>query len=318
MMRISSTLRIRFTRRILLLLLSLLIVHTLIIFPFPFPFVEALIFTHKGWRIAMNIGRETETFGMASDWASSGCRLPLIVQCDFQNDNKHNNKKSGTVVPLTGDVRYTGPDGETIKPVLGGEWSMIAGNNNNNAKLEQQREISFTLTFPEELIRRDVILNAGSILRLDGLLYSTTQLKEMNDIFYKARNAKWDAGEQLNDIEKRRDASLKWNPNTNKWEQRYEKETLLSTLKKQKDMLFAERKIQKINLERPNPKDLSLDCGPFPGIDDGDVYFRKQGKVLLSNQQGDGGGIGQFWNSKKCVVGSWAAEPINDKPLSYY
>jgi len=290
----------------------MLIAHSLIIYPF----VEALIFTHKGWRIAMNIGRESETTGMSSEWASSGCRLPLIVQCDFQNDNKHN-KKTGTVVPLTGDVRYTGPDGEIIKPVLGGEWSMISGNN-NSAELEQQREISFTLNFPEELIRRDVILNAGSILRLDGLLYSTAQLKEMNDIFYKARDAKWYAGEQLNDIEKRRDASLKWNPNTNQWEQRYEKETILSTLKKQKNMLFAERKIQKINLERPNPKDLSLDCGPFPGIDDGDVYFRKQGRVLLSNRRGGGGGIGQFWNTKECVVGSWAAEPINDKPLSYY
>jgi hypothetical protein len=258
--------------------------------------------------------------------------LPVIAQCDFQqqqsnnNDNNNNNDNqkttTGMVVPLTNEIRYTGPDGEIIKPIQGGEWALTNSNNKGG------HEISFHLNFPDELIRRDVILNAGSIIRLDGLLYSKKQLKEMNANFYEARNEKWDAGEELNDIDKRRTAPLKWNTITNKWEKSYKDENIFVRLQKETNLKRAEQKINNINKERPNPKDISLDCGPFPGIYDGDdggdgsnsdVYFRKQGKVLLQGG-GGGGGFGQsLWNNnKECVIGTWSAEPINDKPLSYY
>ena len=331
--------------RILLLLLVAHILVSLLSFQRDFIFVEALsaqsrtaqtaqpqqqpqLFTHKGWRIAMNIGREPETNGMvSSDWASSGCRLPVIAQCDFQQQTQSNDNKkkttTGIVVPLTNDIRYTGPDGEIIKPIQGGEWTL---NKNNNDSNSNKNELSFYLNFPEELIRRDVIINAGSILRLDGIMYSTKQLKEMNTNFYQARDQKWDAGEELNNIEKRRTAPLKWNPSQNNWEkQSFPEDTILVRLQKETNLKRAEQKIEDINKERPNPKDISLDCGPFPGIGidddgdgDGDVYFRKKGKVFLQSGS-DGGRFGLPWsNNKQCVIGTWSAEPINDKPLSYY
>jgi hypothetical protein len=110
----------------------------------------------------------------------------------------------------------------------------------------------------------------------------------------------------LNDVDKRQIAPKKWNPNTNQWEKRYEDEGFLSQLGMQVNLLIAERKERKVNEDRPMAKDLSLDCGPFPGLN-GDVYFRKEGKVLLKR-----GFL------KECIIGTWSAEPINDKPLSYY
>jgi hypothetical protein len=197
------------------------------------------------------------------------------------------------VVPITGDVRFTGPDGEVVRPVESGEWELADG-----------RDLSFTLAFPEKLVRRDVTLD-GTV-RLEGLLYSVDQLKNMDEEFYAARDGRWDAGEALNDVDRQRNAPKKWNPSTNQWEKRYEDEGFLSQLGKQVNLLIAERKERKVNTERPMPKDLSLDCGPFPGVK-GDVYFRKGGKVLLK-----AGFLREY------VIGTWSAEPINDKPLSYY
>ncbi len=238
----------------------------------------------------MSIGREPGT-GMPNEWASSGCRLPVVVQCDFRQEE--NSNQNNIVVPLTGDVRFTGPDGEVVKPVENGEWSLVNG-----------RKLSFTLGFPDKLVRRDVTLEG--VVRLEGLLYSVGDLKNMDETFYEARNDRWDAGEALNDVDRRKDAPRKWNPVTNQWEKRFEDEGFLSKLGKQVNLFIAERSEQEVNRERPMPKELSLDCGPFPGLE-GDVYFRKGGKVLL-----------KAGFLRECVIGTWSAEPINDKPLSYY
>lgn len=253
---------------------------------------DALVFNHEGWRIAMSIGRESGT-GMPNDWASSGCRLPVVVQCDFRQEEASTSTQKNIVVPLTGDVRFTGPDGEVVHPVEKGEWSLVGG-----------RELSFTLSFPEKLVRRDVTLDGD--VRLEGLLYSVEELKKMDEKFYEARNDRWDAGEALNDVDRRQNAPKKWNPSTNQWERRFGDEGLLSQLGKQVNLLVAERSEQKVNRDRPMPKGLSLGCGPFPGVK-GDVYFRKEGKVLLKR-----GFMREY------VIGTWSAEPINDKPLSYY
>jgi len=253
---------------------------------------DALAWTHEGWRIAMSIGREPKST-MPKEWASSGCRLPVIVQCDFRTQDTATDSNKNVVVPLTGDVRFTGPDGEVVKPVESGEWSLAQG-----------RDLSFTLNFPEELVRRDVSL-VGKV-RLEGLLYSTNELKKMDKQFYAARDDRWDAGEALNDIDRRKNAPKKWNPDTNEWEVRYEDENILSQLGKKVNLVVATRKEAKVNEERPMPRDLSLDYGPFPGVE-GDVYFRKQGKVFLK--------AGFLRESE---IGTWTAEPINDKPLSYY
>ncbi len=240
----------------------------------------------------MSIGREPGT-GMPKDWASSGCRLPVVVQCDFQQQESDTGNQKNVVVPLTGEVRFTGPDGEVVKPVEKGEWSLDGG-----------RELSFTLGFPEQLVRRDVTLDG--VVKLEGLIYSVDDLRKMDEKFYEARNERWDAGEALNDVDRRKNAPRKWNSDTNQWEQRYKNEGLLPQLGKQVNLLFAEQSERQINRDRPMLKDLSLDCGPFPAVE-GDVYFRKKGKVLLKR------GF-----MRECVIGTWFAEPINDKPLSYY
>lgn len=252
--------------------------------------IDALAFTHEGWRIAMSIGREPNT-GMPAEWASSGCRLPVVVKCDFLAAGQE--RKKNVVVPLTDDVRFTGPDGEVVRPVESGGWS-----------LANERELSFTLSFPEELVRRDVTLE-GTV-RLEGLLYSNNELKRMNEQFKVARDTTVDAGELLDMVNQRRDAPKKWNDDTNQWEKRYEEEGVLSQLGKRAKKFIAERNEKKVNIDRPILKDLSLDCGPFPGLE-GDVYFKKKGKVMLKRSF-----------MRECVIGTWYAEPINNKPLSYY
>ena len=39
--------------------------------------------TPDGWRLALDVGREAGT-AMPAGWARSGCRLPLVVRCDFE------------------------------------------------------------------------------------------------------------------------------------------------------------------------------------------------------------------------------------------
>lgn len=254
---------------------------------------DALAFTHEGWRIAMSIGREPGT-GMPADWAASGCRLPVVVKCDFRRGgDEGNDAGKNVVVPLTNEVRFTGPDGEVVRTVEGGTWG-----------LADARALSFTLAFPEELVRRDVTLR-GTV-RLTGLLYADDELRAMTARYKVARDAAVDAGDAFDAVARRREAPKKWNEEDRRWEDRYEDEGVLSGLGKQAKALFAERKERKVNDERPLLKDLSLGCGPFPGVD-GDVYFKKEGKVMLKR-----GFL------RECLIGTWYAEPINDKPLSYY
>ena len=236
------------------------------------------------WRIALNIGREPST-SMPSEWAASGCRLPLVIKCDF-NDNGH-------VVPQQENCRFTGPDGEVVKPIQKGVWS----SNNRNLK--------YSLHFPQDLSRRDVTLDAGIEIFCEGLVYSKHDLKKMNDKFYKARDDTWKAGGELNEVNRRKEASKKWNEEKGQWEKRYEDEPLLSTLGKQINLMNVRRQSERENSDRPNPKTLSLDSGPFPGFDS-DVFIQKQGIIKIK----------RGW--RDAVIGTWSAEPITDKPVSYY
>lgn len=287
--------------------------------------VAAFQFTHEGWRIAMNIGREAGTT-MPNDWAASGCRLPIVVQCDFrqeaddEDDAENDPKTKNVVLPLTGTIKFTGPDGEVVKPVERGEWSLL-----------NRRELKFTLAFPEQLVRRDVTVAAGTTVYLEGLVYAIEDLQQLDQDYYQAREERWEAGAVLNEVARRKTAPKKWNFTTEQWEARYNDDDVtnrFTQLGQQFDLFRAERKERTITVDRPNPKDLSLECGPFPGITtttvpvggstitendqgvDGEVYFRKEGKVFLKQQRG--------FFTQDCLIGTWSAEPINDKPLSYY
>jgi hypothetical protein len=249
------------------------------------PVATALATTAGPWRIALNIGREPST-SMPSEWAASGCRLPLVIKCDFD--------ENGDVVPQQENCRFTGPDGEVVKPIQKGGWSS-----------KNDRNLKYSLHFPQELTRRDVTLDAGTEIFCEGLVYSTNDLKKMNDKFYKARDDTWKAGEELNEVNRRKEAPKKWNEDKGEWDKRYEEEPLLSKLGKQINLMNVKRKSEQSNADRPNPKTLSLDSGPFPGFDS-DVFIQKTGIIKIKRGWGDS------------VIGTWSAEPITGKPVSYY
>jgi hypothetical protein len=253
------------------------------------PAATPLAATTGPWRIALNIGREPFT-SMPSEWAASGCRLPLVIKCDFD--------ENGDVVPQQETCRFTGPDGEVVKPIQKGVWSTSSNNNNNH-------NFKFSLHFPQDLSRRDVTLDAGIDIFCEGLVYSTNELKKMNDKFYKARDDTWKAGGELNEVNRRKEASKKWNEEKGQWEKRYGDEPLLSTLRKQINLMNVRRQSERENSDRPNPKTLSLDSGPFPGFDS-DVFIKKEGIIKIK----------RGW--RDAVIGTWSMEPVTDKPVSYY
>jgi hypothetical protein len=241
------------------------------------------------WRITLNIGQEPRT-SMPSTWAASGCRLPLGIKCDFHKTNENG---SNEVVPQQENCRFTGPDGEVVKPIQKGVWSL------------KNRNLLFSLNFPQELVRRDVVVDAGTEIFCEGLVYSTNDLKKMNEKFYKARDDTWKAGEEVNESNRRKEAPKKWNEDKGEWEKRYGEEPLLSKLGKQINLMNVKRQSEQNNADRPNPKTLSSDSGPFPGVDS-DVFIQKTGIIKIK----------RGWRDS--VIGTWSAEPITGKPVSYY
>jgi hypothetical protein len=224
--------------------------------------------TTGSWKVTLMIGRE------------GGCQLPLAINCDFQNE-------SNQVVPREENCRFTGPDGEVVKPIQKGGWSL----NNKNRNLE------FSLNFPEALVRRDAVLEAGTEIFCEGLVYSTNDLKKMNDKFYKARDDTWMAGAELNNVNKRKEAPKKWNEDKGEWEKRYENEPLLSKLGKEFNLMNVKWQSDQDNVNRPQAKALSSNSGPFPGLDT-DVFMQKTGIIKIKRGWGDS------------VIGTWSAEPI--------
>lgn len=245
------------------------------------------------WRITLNIGREPLS-SMPFDWARSGCRMPLVIPCDFHLDQ---NK----VEPLSDIVSFTAESGAVIRPVSGGNWKLT-----DNKDL-----LSFTLHFPKTIQRRDVTIDAGTTITLETKVYSKQELKRLNEEFYEAREASWQIGGELNEIARNNQGPKKWNEAKRRWETRRDGTPLLSQLSKRMSLLTAQAKQQQKNNQRPNPKTLSTGSGLFPSIPDGDsIFVQKEGVVKIARGGGMLGG--------DAVIGTWSAEPINDKPVSYY
>ena len=101
----------------------------------------------------MDIGREPLA-RMPFDWARSGCRMPLVVPCGFEDNN--------LVIPQKDTLSFTGPEGANVKPIEGGKWKL-----SNDSK-----QISFGLNVPEKLTRRDVYIDAATKLSLTGRVYT--------------------------------------------------------------------------------------------------------------------------------------------------
>lgn len=243
----------------------------------------------SSWRVVLDIGREPLS-SMPFDWARSGCRMPLVIPCDFWSDQ--------SVQPRSETVSFTGPNGAVTAPVQGGTWEWS----------NDKKDLSLTLSFPESFARRDVSIDAGTTIQLSGRVYTKTELDKLNEEFYKARDETWKIGGEVNDMTRRQGAPKKWNEEKQQWEKRYENESILSQVQKRISLMGAQAvQKQKAN-QRPNPNTLSSDRGWFPGIED-DAFVQKEGVITIPK----GGG----WRGD-AVIGRWSAEPITDKPVSYY
>ncbi|KAL7567400.1 hypothetical protein ACA910_010288 [Epithemia clementina (nom. ined.)] len=246
------------------------------------------------WRVTLDIGREPLS-RMPFDWARSGCRMPLTIGLDFESSNhgqaQQQQQHRQTARPRSETISFTGPNGAVVRPVLGGDWQLSA----------DQKELAFSLTFPETMVRRDVVIEGGTTLHLTGRVYSQTELDQLNQEYYQAREATWEVGRQLNDMANRQGAAKKWNDETKQWVKRYSNENPISAWSKQIQYFAAKAKQDQRNKQRPD-NNIS-DRGPFPGVDQG-LYVSRRGGVVRQGKNGP-------------VMGTWYAQPIRNQPVSY-
>jgi hypothetical protein len=261
---------------------------------------EELVVAATPWRIVLDIGREPLA-AMPLYWARSGCRMPLAIPCDFAaTGNGHGNQNNNNqylVLPRSDTVSFTGPDGAVVKPVVGGTWELS----------DDKKYISFTLSFPETLQRRDVTIDAGTTLQLTSRLYTQRELDQLNEAYYKARENTWQVGSVLNDIANQRVAAKKWNEETKRWEQPRTDGNMFGTFQKRFDYWMRKVEQGKRNQDRPAPSSIS-DRGELPGLDGG-VYIAKGGLVRASSTRNTG--------KTGPVMGTWQAQPITKLPVSY-
>lgn len=232
------------------------------------------------WRLALDIGREPLST-MPFDWARSGCRMPIIIPSDLSKD---------TIQPQKETVSFTDVGGAVVRPVQGG-----------GLQLKHNQELSFSLTFPEQMTRRDVTIDAGTTLYCTGRVYSKSELDRLNQAFYEAREEAWNIGGELNEMTKIEGAPKRWNEEKQRWERRNPNINPLKWAQKRMQYMSAKSKQSQANSQRPDPNVLS-ERGFFPGVNE-DAYVVKEG--LIKSQSG-------------AVMGRWSMEPMLNRPVSYY
>ena len=235
------------------------------------------------WRVVMDIGREPLA-RMPFGWARQGVRMPLVVPTDFVSGN--------SVRPRSETVSFTGPEGAQESPILGNQWMLS----------EDGAFFSCSYTITKELRKRDVVIEAGTELFLSTKIYTQTELDRLNQEFYKAREAMWSTGGDLNDANNRQ-YSKKWNPQTERWEQRYPNENPFTMVKNQVSYWVQNAKQEKARNQRPEPESLSDRGGKLPGVgkDDEYVYLIQYGVVRYGGKDGP-------------VCGLWTGQPITNVP----
>lgn len=207
--------------------------------------------------------------------------MPLVVPCDLQSDNR--------VVPRSESVSFTGPNGAVASPIRGGEWEMSSGDDNT--------ELSLELAFPEYVERRDVWIDAGTVMSLRARAYTRDEIDRLDRDFYEAREEAWEIGTELNEIARKIDGPKQWNEEKQAWEKRTDGvPSLFSQIQKRLKHAAAQAKQQRKADLRPSLNDLS-EVGSIPGVvaSKGGVYIKKEGIVKIGN----------------AVAGRWYAEPIN-------
>jgi len=237
------------------------------------------------WRVALNLGREFST-SLFDSYGTSGIRFPVVVPCDFSGD--------GSVVPQKSSVSYVADaTGGVTKPVTGGLWKVTGDQN-----------LEFTLNFPEELRKKDVILPAGSELCMQVNLVSTQDVKELEIAFADARKEEWKALEKIQEIQAIRNSPKRWNEDRQQWEYPRVDEPIPSLFSKHWDAFVKGQERRKKFAEKPRSGiELSKRPGHFPGFSKDElVYFGTTG-IIRNKSKGN------------MVVGTWTAEPINSMKL---
>ncbi|KAL3933658.1 MAG: hypothetical protein SGBAC_010296 [Bacillariaceae sp.] len=230
--------------------------------------------TSNPWRLTLDIGREPLA-NMPFNWARSGCRMPMVIPCDFQSDQK--------LIPRSDTVSFTGPNGAVVSPVLGGEW-----------KISNDKEFKCDLTFPKYMERRDVWIDADTTVTLLATVYTKEELDRLDQEFYEAREEAWELGGELNEIANQIEGPKKWNEEKQAWEHRMDGvPNLFSRMQKRAKHLAAQAKQQQKADARPGLNDLS-EGGTIPGFSERGLFIQKQGLVKIGN----------------VVAGRWSAEPI--------
>jgi len=253
--------------------------------------------TSVPWRVVLDIGREPLST-MPFDWARSGGRMPIVIPCNFEQRRKDEGEKDPStkfrlVLPRSDTVSFTGPDGAVVRPIAGGDWKLG----------RDEKELRFTLNFPEALERRDVRIGAGTTIECTGRVFTKTELDTLNEDFYESRRKAWEVGGELNEISGRQAAPKKWNFETQRWEKRYADAKPIEWVQKRIKYAAAKAEQDRKNSRRPNQNALS-GLGWLPGVEDPMFVSKDQGVVRRAN---DG-----------ALLGRWSMEPILDKPVSFY
>ena len=178
-----------------------------------------------------------------------------------------------------------------VRPIAGKTWELSG----------DERTLSFSYVVDEELKRRDVTIEAGTELVVEGRVYTQTEMDRLNNDYYRAREELWEAGGELGDIYDRQSASKKWDDESGTWVKRYQDENPFVVAQKQLLYWGAKAKQERRMSQRPDLNEVS-DRGMLPGVEGG-VYVAKGGVVRAG------------WNGPVC--GTWSAMPITGAPASY-
>lgn len=115
------------------------------------------------WRVALNVGREKGSW-MPDEWAKSGARLALGVECAFTDDQFFGSpeplvgRTSFSVRPVGEAPTFVGVGGTTAVRVESGGWAVMPPEPG-----KRPATLRFWLEFPEAATRNDVELPAGRV-----------------------------------------------------------------------------------------------------------------------------------------------------------
>jgi hypothetical protein len=135
----------------------------------------------SSWKVSLNVGREPGTRFMPAGWAASGARLGLPLTVTFTDEPvKQGLFKREDGLDSEGGIRrvecsggsFIGRNGEVKVKVNGGAWSAAPKG------AYGQRILRFYLDFPEEVVRNDASIPAGTRVFFAASLWDGEAVEE--------------------------------------------------------------------------------------------------------------------------------------------